>query len=71
MAEFSPVSDDFFMEFINIGPAYIRGWVGGVQGWRGWWQRLNQRSKMTQKVGFRVAMMSTCTHKGLIFHYKA
>ena len=29
---FSPVSDDFKMEFINIGPVYTRGWVGGVQG---------------------------------------
>ena len=25
----------FFMEFINIGPLYIRGWVGGVWGWVG------------------------------------
>ena len=32
---------------------------------------LKQRSKMTQTVEFRVAMMSTCTHKGPIFHYKA
>ena len=29
---FSPVFDDFFMEFINIGPVYIRGWVGGARG---------------------------------------
>ena len=29
------------------------------------------KSKMTQIVEFRVAMMSTCTHKGSIFHYKA
>ena len=21
---------DFFMEFINIGPVYIRGWEGGA-----------------------------------------
>ena len=32
---FSPVLDDFFMEFINIGPMYINGWVGGVWGWDG------------------------------------
>ena len=25
----------FFMEFINIGPVYIRGWAGGTQGWGG------------------------------------
>ena len=24
------------MEFINIGPVYIGGWVGGAQGWGGW-----------------------------------
>ena len=46
------------MEFINIGPVYIRGWVGGVRGgvggrgagWDGWWQKLNQRRKKTQIV---------------------
>ena len=38
------------MEIINIGPAYIREWVGGVCGWGGWWQKLKQRSKMTQTV---------------------
>ena len=59
------------MELINTGPVYIRGWEGGVQRWGGWWQKLKQRSKMTQIVEFRVAMMCTCTHKGPIFHYKA
>ena len=29
------------------------------------------KSKMIQIVEFRVAMMSTCTHKGSIFHYMA
>ena len=29
---FSSIFNDFFMEFINIGPVYIRGWVGGAQG---------------------------------------
>ena len=48
------------MDFINIVPAYTRGWVGGVLRWGGWWQRLKQRSKMTQLVEFRVAMMCTC-----------
>ena len=33
---FSPLLDDFSMDLINIGPAYIRGWAGGVQGWDGW-----------------------------------
>ena len=37
---FSPVFDGFFMEFINIKPAYIKGW----------WQRLKQRNKNTQIV---------------------
>ena len=54
----------FLMEFINIGPVYIRGWAGGARGWGGWWQKLNQRRNKTQRVEFRVAMTSTCTHKG-------
>ena len=29
---FWPVFYDFCMEFINIGPVYIREWVGGVWG---------------------------------------
>ena len=47
------------MEFINIGPVYIRGWAGLAQEWGGWWQKLNQRRKKTRIVEFRVAM--TCT----------
>ena len=42
---FSPVFYDFLIEFINIRPVYIRGWVGGARGWGGWWQKLNQRKK--------------------------
>ena len=55
------------MEFINIGPAYIKGWAGME------WVvvKAKQRSKMIQMVEFRVAMTSTCTHKGPIFCYKA
>ena len=30
----------FFMEFINIGPVYIRGWAGGARGWGGLWKSL-------------------------------
>ena len=30
------------MEFINIGPVYIRGWVGDARVWGGWWQSLNK-----------------------------
>ena len=41
-------------------------WVGGAQGWGGWWQKLKQISKMTQIVEFRVAMTCTCTHKGSV-----
>ena len=58
---FSPVFDDFFMEFINIGPVYIKGWTGGCGGSVGGGK---QKSKMTQIVEFRVAMTCTCTHKG-------
>ena len=66
MAGFRQFFTIFLMEFINIGPVYIRGWAGGAQGWGGWWQKFNQRRKKTQIVEFRVAMMCTCTHKG---HY--
>ena len=71
MAGFQQLFYDFFMEFINIGPVYIRRWVRGAQWLVGWWQKLNQKGKKTQIVEFRVAMMCTCTHKGPIFHYKA
>ena len=33
---FSSVFDDFFMNFIIIGPAYIRAWVGGERFRLGW-----------------------------------
>ena len=71
MAGFRQFFTIFLMEFINIGPVYIRGWAGGARGWGGWWQKLNQRRNKTQRVEFRVAMTCTCTHKGPIFHYKA
>ena len=51
------------MAFINIGPVYIRGWVGRSRGWGGWWQKLNQRRKKTYTVEFKVAMTCTGTHK--------
>ena len=71
MAGFRQFSTIFLMEFINIGPVYIRGWEGGARKWGGWWQKLIQRRNKTQRVEFRVAMTYTCTHKGPIFHYKA
>ena len=66
---FLPVFDNYFMEFINIAWASVyKGWV---RGWVGWVVlKLEQRSKMTQIVEFRVVMTYTCTHKGSIFHYK-
>ena len=66
MAVFRQFFMIFLMEFINIGPVYIRGWAGGAWGWSGWWQKLNQRRKKTQIVEFRVAMTCICTHKGPI-----
>ena len=48
---FTPVFDDFFMEFINIGPAYIRGWVGGYGSWVGGGKSLN---KEEEYANFRV-----------------
>ena len=47
MAGFRQFFTIFLMEFINIGPVYIRGWIKGVLGWGGWWQKLNQRRKKT------------------------
>ena len=32
MAGFRQFFTIFFMEFINIEPVYIRGWVGGARG---------------------------------------
>ena len=48
------------MKIITIGPVYIRGWAEGIQGWIGCWQKLKQRSKKTQIIEFKVAMMSAC-----------
>ena len=50
------------MECINIGPAYIRGWVGRVVA------KAKAKKQDSTVVEFRVAMMSTCTYKGAIFH---
>ena len=36
-----------FMEFTNIWPFYIREWVGGMQKWVEWWQRLNKKQDDT------------------------
>ena len=32
MADFRQFLTIFLLEFINIGPAYIRGWAGGREG---------------------------------------
>ena len=53
MAGFRQFFTIFLMEFINIGPVYIRGWAGGARRWGGWWQKLNQRRNKTQKAEFR------------------
>ena len=45
MAGFRQFLTSFFMEFINIGPAYIRGWVGGVQGGVGGGKSLNKEAR--------------------------
>ena len=68
MAGFHQFFTIFLMEFINIGPVYIRGWGGRGTGWGGWWQKLKKEDTIIE---FRVAMTCTCTHKGPIFHYKA
>ena len=51
-------------------PAYIRGWVGGAQGGMGGGKSLNKEARR-HIVELRVAMTCTCTHKGIIFCYKA
>ena len=35
MAGFRQFFTIFLMEFIIIGPVYIRGWAGGARGWGG------------------------------------
>ena len=57
------------MQFINIGPAYIRVCVGGAWGGVGGDKGLTKKQNDTI-VEFRVAMTCTCTHKEPIFHYK-
>ena len=42
---FLPVFDDFFMEFINIRPAYTRGWVGEARDEVGGGKRLNKEAR--------------------------
>ena len=38
------------MEFINFGPVYIRGWVGGAQGWMGGGKSLNKEEDTNSRV---------------------
>ena len=45
MASFHQFLMIFLMEFINIGPVYIRGWVGGVQGGVGGDKSLNKEER--------------------------
>ena len=56
-----------FMEFINIGPVYISG---GQEGCGVEWvvAKVKIKKQDDTLVEFRVAMTSTCTHKGPIFH---
>ena len=59
------------MEFINIGPVYIRGWAVGARGGVGGGKSLIEEERRHKIGEFRVAMTCTCIHKGPIFHYKA
>ena len=55
------------MEFTNIGPVYIwGGWEGMGVGWVV--AKLKTKKQDDTLVDFRVAMISTCTHKGPMFH---
>ena len=69
MADFHQVL--IFSWNASILDSIYMGMGGKGMGWGGWWQRLKQRSKTTQIVECRVAMMFICTHNGPIFHYKA
>ena len=53
----------FLIEFY-IGLMYVRGCETEVWGWSWWCQKLKQRSKMTQTVEIRVAIMCTYFQKG-------
>ena len=53
------------MEFIDIGPLYSYKGVGWVVA------KAKTKKQGDTMVEFRVAMMSTCTHKVPKFHYKA
>ena len=60
MAGFSPVFFTIrFMEFINIGPVYIRGWAEGALGWGGW------RQKLKQTVDYTVCVLFLFVYKRL------
>ena len=45
--------------------------MGGKGTEVGWVVAKGKIKKQDDTIEFRVAMMSTCTHKGPIFHYKA
>ena len=45
MAGFCQLFDDFFMEFINIGPVYIRGGREGLGGEVGGGKSLNKEGR--------------------------
>ena len=60
---FSPAFDNFFIECINNGPAYIWEWVGRVLGGVGGGKSYNKKARW-HNGRVRVAVTSTCTHKG-------
>ena len=45
MVDFCPLLTIYFMKFINIGPAYIRGWAGGAQVGVGAGKSLNKEAR--------------------------
>ena len=60
------------MEFINNYRAKVYKGVGGRDTRVRWVVAKAKIKKQDDTVvQFRVSMMSTCTHKGPIFHYKA
>ena len=60
----------FLMEFINIEPVYKKG-VGGKGVGVEWVVAMAKTKKQDDTmVDFRVAMTSTYTHRGPLFHYK-
>ena len=76
MSELAGIMADFhfFDDFHGLHQYWASAYKGaGRRGLGVGWVVAKAKTKKQgdTMVEFRVSMMSTCTHKGLIFHYKA